>query len=201
MTDLISTAAVLQASGGRAEVVSGLAHLTLMDAICGPAATCACAPADNLALHRLLQAAPEGAALVVDAGGRTDGGYFGELMAMDAEERGVQGLVIAGSIRDGGLIAVLGFPVFHSGFAPATCAKELAPSVGEPVEVGGITIAEGDQIVADSDAVLVVAAADWPAVEATARELQAVEDDLRTHILQGGRLADQPRAPRVSTTE
>ena len=106
MSDLISTAAVLEASGGRARVVRGLSHLTLMDAICAPAATCACARADNLALHRLLQQAPEGSALVVDAGGRADAGYFGELMAMDAEERGVEGLVIAGAIRDGGLIAV-----------------------------------------------------------------------------------------------
>src|SRR5687768_18572176 len=190
MSDLLSTAAVLEASGGRARAVSGLAHLTLMDAICAPAATCVCAPADNLALHRLLQQAPEGSALVVDAGGRSDAGYFGELMAMDAEERGLQGLVIDGSIRDGGLVAVLGFPVFHAGFAPATCVKEQAPSVGDPVEVGGVQIEPGDQIVADSDAVLVVRAADWPAVEAAARELQAREEDLRTHILRGGRLAE-----------
>jgi len=195
MSDLISTAAVLEASGGRAQAVRGLSQLTLMDAICAPAATCACAPVDNLALHRLLQQAPEAAALVVDAGGRTDAGYFGELMAMDAEERGLQGLVIGGSIRDGGLIAVVGFPVFHVGFAPATCVKEVAPSVAEPVELGGVTIAPGDQIVADSDAVLVVRASDWPAVEAAARELQAREDDLRTHILRGGRLADQLELP------
>lgn len=195
MSDLISTAAVLEASGGRAQVVRGLSQLTLMDAICAPAATCACAPADNLALHRLLQQASEGAALVVDAGGRTDAGYFGELMAMDAEERGLQGLVIGGSIRDGGLVAVVGFPVFHAGFAPATCVKEVALSAAEPVELGGVTIAPGDQIVADSDAVLVVRASDWPAVEAAARELQARDDDLRTHILRGGRLADQLELP------
>jgi 4-hydroxy-4-methyl-2-oxoglutarate aldolase len=195
VSNLLSTAAVLQASDGGAQAVSGLAQLTLMDAICAPAATCACAPADNLALHRLLQQAPEGAALVVDAGGRTDAGYFGELMAMDAEERGVQGLVLGGSIRDGGLIAVLGFPVFHAGFAPATCVKARAISVGEPVEVGGVRIVPGDQIVADSDAVLVVRSADWPAVEAAARELQAREDDVRTHILRGGRLADLLELP------
>jgi len=106
-----------------------------------------------------------------------------------------EGLVIGGSIRDGGLIAVVGFPVFHLGFAPVTCVKEVAPSVGDPVVVGGVTIAPGDQIVADSDAVLVVAAADWAAVEAAARELQAHEDDLRTHILRGGRLAEQLELP------
>ena len=195
MSNLLSSAAVLQASDGTAQPVSGLAQLTLMDAICAPAATCACAPADNLALHRLLQQAPEGAALVVDAGGRSDAGYFGELMAMDAEERGLQGLVLGGSIRDGGLIAVLGFPVFHAGFAPATCTQEVAPSVGEPVDVGGVAIAPGDQVVADSDAVLVVAASDWPAIEDGAREIQSRDEDLRTHILRGGRLAELLELP------
>lgn len=195
MSDLISTAAVLQASDGGARSVPGLAQLTLMDAICAPAATCSCEPGDNLALHRLLQQAPEGAALVADAGGRTDAGHFGELMAMDAEERSLQGLVIGGSIRDGGLIAVLGFPVFHAGFAAATCVKERALSVGEPVEIGGVEISPGDQIVADSDAVLVVPAADWPTVAAAARELEAQEEELRTHILKGGRLADMLELP------
>jgi 4-hydroxy-4-methyl-2-oxoglutarate aldolase len=195
MSDLMSTAAVLEASGGRSQAISGLSQLTLMDAICAPAATCACAPGDNLALHRLLQQAPEGAALVVDAGGRTDVGYFGELMAMDAEGRELQGLVIDGSIRDGGLIAVLGFPVFHAGFAPAASVKALAPSVGEPVDLGGVTIAPGDQIVADSDAVLVVPAAEWPAVETAVKAIEAREDDLRTHLLRGGRLADMLELP------
>ncbi len=190
MSELLSTAIVLEAAAGRARAVQGLTHLTLMDAICAPAATCACAPGDNLAAHRLLLEAPEGTALVVDAGHRTDTGYFGELMAMDAEGRELQGLVIDGPIRDGGAIGVLGFPVFHAGFVATGPAKREAPSVGEPVSVGGVEVAPGDQIVADSDAVLVVPAADWPAIEAAALELLAREDEIRTHLLRGGRLAE-----------
>ena len=75
------------------------------------------------------------------------------------------------------------------------CVKERAPSVGEPVEVGGVRIAPGDQVVADSDAILVIPAADWPAVEAAACELEAREDEVRTHILKGGRLADLLELP------
>jgi 4-hydroxy-4-methyl-2-oxoglutarate aldolase len=90
---------------------------------------------------------------------------------------------------------VLGFPVFHTGFDPATAVKEVAPSVGEPVEIGGVRIAPGDQIVADSDAVLVVPRQEWPSVEAAARELQERDEDVRTHILRGGRLADVLELP------
>jgi 4-hydroxy-4-methyl-2-oxoglutarate aldolase len=77
-TQAPSTAAVLGAAGLAARRVGRIVPLTLSDTICAPAATCVCAPADNLAVHRLLQQAPPGSALVVDAGGRADGGYFGE---------------------------------------------------------------------------------------------------------------------------
>ena len=102
----------------------------------------------------------------------------------------IQGLVIAGAIRDGGAIAALGFPVFHGGFAPASCVKERVVSLGEPVTIGGVEIAPGDQVIADSDAILVVAAADWPAVEAGAQAIQEAEDELRIALNQGQRLAD-----------
>ena len=186
----LPVAAVLTVAGTAARRITGLAPLTLADAICAPAATSVCAPRDNLGLYRLLEQAPSGAALVIEAGGRLDGGYFGELAAIEAGERGLQGLVIDGSIRDGQGIATLGFPVFHAGFEPTTCVKEHAPSVGDPVLVGGVEVAPGDQVVADSDGVLVVGRDDWSAVEAAARELEEREVELRAAIRAGRRLSD-----------
>lgn len=94
-------AAVLGAAGVTARRVGRIVPLTLSDTICAPAATCACAPAENLAVNRLRQQAPPGSALVVDAGGRANGSYFGELAAIDAAGPVLLGLVIDGSIRDG----------------------------------------------------------------------------------------------------
>jgi len=187
---LFSTPEVLEAAGGAVRHVHGLLPIVVTSAVCGPASTCACAPGDNLAIHRLLEQAPEGSVLVVDAGGRTDCGHFGELAGMDAENREIQGLLIAGAIRDGGALAVLGFPVFHGGFAPAGCAKERVGSVNEPVMIGGIEIAPGDQVIADSDAILVVAAAAWPGVAAEAQAIRDSENALRTKLLQGERLSE-----------
>jgi len=186
----LSTPEVLQAAGGVARFVTGLTPLTVTSALCGPAATCACAPGDNLAMHRLLQQAPEGSVLVIDAGARTDCGHFGELAGMDAQYREIQGLVIDGAIRDGGALATLGFPVFHGGFEPAGPVKERVLSVGEAVTIRGVEIAPGDQVIADSDAILVVAAADWPAVEARAQAIREDEDDIRIGINQGERLSE-----------
>jgi len=187
---LFSTPEVLQAAGGAARFVRGLTPIGITTALCGPAATCACAPGDNLAVHRLLEQAPEGSVLVVDAGGRTDCGHFGELAAIDAEYRGIQGLVMDGAIRDGGAVAVLGFPVFHAGLAPASCVKERVLSLNEPVTIAGVEIAPGDQVVADSDAILIIAAADWPAVEAGAQAIRGAEDDIRMGLVQGTHLSE-----------
>ncbi|MBA2332030.1 MAG: dimethylmenaquinone methyltransferase [Actinobacteria bacterium] len=190
MITLFSTPEVLEVAGGGARFVAGLTPIAVTAALCGPAATCACAPGDNLAIHRLLEQAPAGSVLVVDAGGRTDCGHFGELAGMDAENREIQGLVIAGAVRDGGALAVLGFPVFHGGFAPVSCVKERVGSVNEPVTIAGVEIAPGDQVIADSDAILVVAAADWPAVAVDAQAIRDSENALRTKLLQGERLSE-----------
>jgi len=45
-------------------------------------------------------------------------------------------------------------------------------------------------VIADSYAILVVAAADWPAVEARAQAIQEAEDEIRIALNQGQRLAD-----------
>lgn len=184
-----STAAVATA-GPAARRMHGLAALDPSSVLCAPAATCTCAPADNLALHRLVASAPAGAVLVCDAGGDGDHGYFGDLLALDARRRGLAGLVIDGAVRDTAAIVDLGFPVFHRGTAPAPGAKSDGGVVGESVEVGGARVEPGDVVVADRDAVLVVAAADWPEVAARVIALEAREDDLRAALERGERLSD-----------
>lgn len=185
----LSTAAVATVAGPAARRVRGLAPVGPMSVLCGPAATCRCAPADNLALHRLVASAPVGSVLVCDAGGDGEHGYFGDLMALDARERGLAGLVIDGAVRDTAAIVDLGFPVFHRGTAPVPGAKSAAGAIGTSVELGGVPVAPGDVVVADRDAVLVVAAADWPDVEARAEALESREDELRAALERGARLS------------
>lgn len=189
MTDL-ATASVATAGGPAARRIAGLSRLGPTGMVTGLAATCTCAPGDNLALHRLVATAPVGAVLVCAVGGDAGHGYFGELLALDARNRGLASLVIDGAVRDADAIEALGFPVFHRGLAPEPCTKETAPSVGEPVEVSGVAVAPGDVVVADRDAVLVVAGAEWPSVAARSSAIEADEEELRVSIARGERLAD-----------
>jgi 4-hydroxy-4-methyl-2-oxoglutarate aldolase len=156
----------------------------------GPAATCVCAPADNLALHRALATAAPGSVLVCDAGGRLDGGYLGELMASDALNRSLAGLVISGSVRDARQLEELGFPVFCLGTGIPSCQKARAISVGEPITIDGVYVEPGDQIAADRDGVVVVPQAAWPAASENARALQDREAEIAQRLAGGERLAE-----------
>lgn len=128
--------------------------------------------------------------LVCGASGDGDHAYCGELMALDARNRGLAGLVVDGAVRDAAALASFGWPVFHRGLAPAQCAKTSVGSVGEPVELSGVLVVPGDVVVADRDGVLVVARAEWPNVEARALALEADEDEIRAALARGARLGD-----------
>ena len=115
---------------------------------------------------------------------------FGELMGTDALNRGVLGLVVTGAIRDLSALELMGFPVFGLGTAPAQSSKSRLISVALPVSVSSVYVSQGDQIVADRDAVVVVAQADWPTVLAEATELAAAEEEVLDRLRAGERLAD-----------
>jgi 4-hydroxy-4-methyl-2-oxoglutarate aldolase len=122
----------------------------------GTALTVRCRPGDNLALHRAIAAAVPGDILVVDYGGSTTSGPFGEIMALACQLRGIAGMVIDGSVRDSSSIAALGFPVFCRGLDIRGTSKLDPGRVGETITLGSVEIRRGDVVVADADAVVVL---------------------------------------------
>ena len=190
MTQSVPVTAAAQAGRDRARVMAGLTTRAGGDYLCGPALTCACAPEDNLAMHAALYQARPGAVLVCDGAGSTRCALFGELMATDALNQGLGGLVVAGPIRDIAGIDGLGFPVWCTGTAPGQAAKATVVSVGLPVVVGGVLVASGDQVIADRDGVVVVPAAEWPALQDEVTALAAKEGRTRERLAAGERLAD-----------
>lgn len=123
--------------------------------IVGPAYPVKAAPGDNLSLHWGLVHATHGDVLVVDAHD-ADHGHWGEVMAVQAQARGLAGLVIWGGVRDVDRQAELGFPVFSSRISPRGTAKEWAGIRGEPIVIGGVPVCRGDLVVGDSDGVVVI---------------------------------------------
>jgi 4-hydroxy-4-methyl-2-oxoglutarate aldolase len=124
--------------------------------LAAPAYPVGCTPGDNLAVHVAVTAAPAGSVLVVDVGLVPDRGYWGEVLTTAAEAAGLVGLVIDGGVRDVAALAAHGFPVFSSTIALTGASKDQRGSVGRPVKVGGVMVAQGDWVVGDVDGVTVV---------------------------------------------
>jgi 4-hydroxy-4-methyl-2-oxoglutarate aldolase len=186
----VPVTAVAQAGRDRVQVMTGLSTHAGRPYLCGPALTCACAPEDNLAMHVALYQATPGTVLVCDGAGTTRCALFGELMATDAANQGLGGLVLHGPIRDIADVNYLGFPIWCTGTAPAQATKTSIVSVGAPVVVGGALVSPGDQIIADPDGIAVVPAAVWQSVLADAVALADREAATRARLAAGERLAD-----------
>jgi 4-hydroxy-4-methyl-2-oxoglutarate aldolase len=124
-------------------------------AVAGPAYPLRCAPGDNLAIHIALDAVPPAHVLVVDASGYV-AGYWGEVLTVAAEARGITGIIIDGGVRDIDALERRKFPAFARGIGMRGTVKFHAPSVGEPIVIAGVAIAPGDLVVADTDGVLAI---------------------------------------------
>ena len=95
--------------------------------------------------------------IVVDNQGRTDVSCWGGILSLGASLRGVRGVVADGVCRDVSEARELGFPVFSRGSIPATARGRLQQrSTGEPVSFAGLTVEQGDVVVADETGLVVV---------------------------------------------
>ncbi|MGI5148048.1 4-carboxy-4-hydroxy-2-oxoadipate aldolase/oxaloacetate decarboxylase [Plantactinospora sp. CA-294935] len=144
--------------------------------LAGPALPVRTAAADNLPLHIAVEAARPGQVLVVAAQGEPCG-YWGEVLTVAAQQRGIGGLVIDGGVRDTAALAARDFPTFSSSVAVRGTVKADPGTVGAPIVLGGVTVYDGDLVLADSDGVLVLPADRVDAVLDAARQRQA--DELR----------------------
>jgi 4-hydroxy-4-methyl-2-oxoglutarate aldolase len=155
--------------------------------VCGPAFTVQCPGGDNLWLHRALDLAQPGDVLVVHTGGRFDHGYWGEIMSTAAKARRLGGLVIDGCVRDGDLLASIGFPVFARGLCIRGTAKDFGALgwINAPVLVEDAVIRAGDLIVGDRDGVVCVAAAQIESVLDNARKREHEEAQILKRIEAG----------------
>lgn len=160
-----------EAQGRTGDLPSGIRAMTAGAAVAGPAFTVATRPGHNLPIHRALAVAPHGSVLVVATGG-VEGhpwGYWGDILTVAAQARGIAGLVIDGCVRDLAAIAASGFPVFARGTAIRGTEKSPDGEVGGTLVLGHAVVRSGDLIVGDADGVVAVPAARAAEAVAAAR--------------------------------
>lgn len=141
--------------------------------LCGPAITAQCHIGDNLMIFQAIELAQPGDVLVLSAGNNPSQGGFGDVLAAACIGRGIAGLVIDASVRDGAGLRSIGFPVFSLGLCIKGTSKDTLGTINQPIMVGGEYIRPGDIICGDDDGVVVVREDD---VETFAKTCQARDD-------------------------
>jgi regulator of RNase E activity RraA len=104
-----------------------------------------------------IETAPPGSVLVQDCRGDKTAASCGSILATRLKVRGVAGMVSDGPVRDSGVIAALGFPVFCAGAsAPTNLIKHHPIDLNLPIGCGGVAVYPDDVIVGDVDGVVVI---------------------------------------------
>lgn len=182
----LGTATVYEAQGQRGSIASEIRPLEPAMKLVGTALTVNTTPGDNLMLHQAVLMARPGDVLVVDAKGFTDAGPWGDVLTLAAQQAGIAGLVIDGSVRDSEAIINAGFPVFCRGISIRGTTKVDPGQIGGTINFAGTQVDRGDIIIGDRDGLVVVKAAEVSESLQNAEAREAKEEEFRRRILDEG---------------
>ena len=180
--DWLSSTLASDGSGGVGALPSWIRALSPESTAAGPALTVTVGIDDNTPMRDVPSRVSEpGTVLVVAGAGESRTAVLGDLVAGELMRAGVIAVVTDGLIRDSRAVAELGLPVWARGVTPVASRKEGVGNVGGGVDIGGVSVADGDLVVADADGVVVWSASSVPAY------LQRADDKRR---------ADEARAAK-----
>lgn len=149
--------ATVHEAAGRAPVVDlPLIQILPGSRAAGPARTVRCGQGDNLMVHAAVAEAEPGEVLVLTMPEPAPVALVGELLATQAKGRGVAALLVDAAVRDVEELREVGLPTWARYVRVCGAEKTVPGSIGEPVEVGGAAIRQGDVVVLDTDGAVVV---------------------------------------------
>ncbi len=159
LPDWLSSTVASDATGG-AGVLDGSIHALSPDrSVAGPALVVELSLDDNLAMRDVPAAVPgPGTVLVVAGAVNSRTAVLGDLVARELLAAGVVAVITDGPIRDSRAVAELGLAVWSRGTTPVASSKDGPGNVGGAVVIAGVSVHDGDLVVADADGVVV-----WPA--------------------------------------
>jgi len=173
----------------RARAIEGVKPIVKGKKIVGKAVTVYTMDGDWAKAVEAIDIAGKGDVIVIKCSGDTSA-VWGELATRSCMNKGIEGVVIDGAVRDVDDIAKLDFPVF---------AKKIVPNAGEPkgfgeinvkIVCGGVEINPGDWIVADDNGVMVIPKRRAYEIARRALEVKKHEDRIRAEIEGGKTLAE-----------
>jgi 4-hydroxy-4-methyl-2-oxoglutarate aldolase len=154
----LGSATVYEAGGRRGYVDLDLIQVLAGTRVAGPARTVRCGQDDNLMVHAAMASVQPGEVLVLTMPEPRPVALVGDLLATQAKAHGAAGMLIDASVRDIETLAELSLPIWARWVRVRGATKDIPGTIGEPVQVGGATIRQGDIVVLDADGAAVVEA-------------------------------------------
>ena len=181
----LGSATVYEAGGRRGFVDADLVQVVPGSRVAGPARTVRCAQDDNLMVHAAMADLQPGEVLVLTMPEPRPIALVGDLLATQAKVHGAAAVLVDASVRDVEELADLGLPIWARWVRVQGAVKRTAGSIGEPVEVGGATIRQGDAVVLDRDGVAIVEHERLDEVLEASRAREAAERVKRAKLQRG----------------
>ena len=126
------------------------------------------------------------------------GCYWGELLATASLFRGARGIVADAWTRDTLALIEMEFPTFVTDISPLDSLGRIdVDAIGVPVECGGVTVRQGDLVVADADGIVVVPAEAIEPIVSAGRDKLAREDAMRHDLRTGMGIVDAFRKHEI----
>ena len=122
----------------------------------GPARTVRCAQDDNLMVHAAIAEAQPGEVLVLTMPEPRPIALVGDLLATQAKVAGVAALLVDAAVRDLEELRAVELPIWARYVRVQGAEKRVPGVIGEPVDVAGAHIRQGDVVVLDADGAVVV---------------------------------------------
>lgn len=140
-----------------------------------------------------IASAEPGDVLVVDNNGRTDEACIGDLVVLEARERGLAGIVVWGLHRDTADLERVGLPVFSYGRSPVgpTRLDAQDPHALRSARIGEVVVDRTDFVLVDEDGALFVSEGSARDVARVAREIRDVEREQAERVSRGENLYQQ----------
>ncbi len=112
---------------------------------------------DNILVRHQLEKTVTDAVLVIDGGGSLECALVGDILAGLALQKGWQGLVVNGCIRDAAAIGKLPIGIRALNTHPLKSGKRGSGQENLPVTFAGVTFRPGEYLYADEDGMVVSA--------------------------------------------
>jgi 4-hydroxy-4-methyl-2-oxoglutarate aldolase len=181
----LGVSTVHEAAGRTGVVDFPLTQIVPGSRVAGPARIALCAARDNTMVHALIADSNPGDVLVLTSVEPAPYAFIGELLATQAQKRGVAGFLVDAAVRDADELAVIGLPVWARWVRAQGATKGELGQLDVPVVVGGAEIRPGDLVVMDCDGAMALPAERTEEVLPLALEREEREAAMRKRYAAG----------------